>query len=375
MFYCRCPPSTVFPKYRSLVVLNEWSCRTRTGVSQRLPSSKTKRPDFSLDHVIVKTGYFTQHAMMPTAFLSHRTLTRPLNLGLALLTFSFLPTVFSDNAPPQGFRGLFDGETLKGWKMMPRLPVPRYPGAPFNMDPNGARMKEMSKNVGKWTVVDGAIVGEQDPPASGVGAYLVSEETFGDFELMIDMKPDWRTDTGFLIRTLPGGSPGLQVLCDFRPQGGIGGFYGNGLAGIHGMSFAIDAIVDEDSVPIRVISADPNKGRAELRDETRAILTYAVDVEEFLKVWKVGEFNTFKVRCEGRIPTVTTWVNGLKIAVLDLADIEWPNYDAEAIAEMTGGRGHISLEVHSNGRKDPQGLERWWPGAQVRWKNIYIKEL
>ena len=274
---------------------------------------------------------------------------------------------------PEGFRSLFDGKSLDGWKMMPRLPVPRYPGAEFNVDENW--MKEARKNVGKWTVVDGAIVGEQDPPASGVGAYLVSEEKFGDFELVIDMKPDWRTDTGFLIRTTSEGNPGLQILCDFRPQGGIGGFYGNGLAGIHGMSFAIDAEVDENSVPIRVISADPNKGRAELREKTRSILKYAADVEEFLKVWKVNEFNTLKVRCEGRIPTVTTWVNGLKIAVLDMADMEWENYEAEAIAEMTGGEGHISLEVHNNGRNDPQGQERWWPGAQVRWKNIFIKEL
>ncbi len=58
-----------------------------------------------------------------------------------------------------------------------------------------------------------------------------------------------------------------------------------------------------------------------------------------------------------------------------MADIEWENYDAEAIAEMTGGEGHIALEVHNNGRNDRQGQERWWPGAQVRWKNIYIKEL
>ena len=258
---------------------------------------------------------------------------------------------------------------------MPRLPVPRYPGAPFNVNPNSAWIKEAKKNVGKWTVVDGAIVGEQDPPGNGKGAYLVSEETFGDFELMIDMKPDWRTDTGFLVRTAPGGSPGLQVLCDHRPQGGIGGFYGNGLAGIHGMPFAIDAEVDENSVPVRIVSADPNKGRVELSEKTYSVLKYAAKVEDFLEVWKVNDWNTIKLRCEGRIPTVTTWVNGLKIAVLDTADLDWENYDAEAVWGMLGPKGHISLEVHNNGRDNLQGKERWWPGAQVRWKNIYIKEL
>lgn len=284
----------------------------------------------------------------------------------------------SDNTPPEGFRSLFDGETLDGWKKMPRLPVPRYPGGPFHYRLEGEALEKAKKNVGKWTVVDGAIVGEQDPPGSGVGAYLVSEEAFGDFELMMDIKPDWYTDTGLLVRTVAEGNPGMQVLVDHRPQGGIGGFYGNGIAGIHGMPFAVDAELDEDNKPIRLISADPNpsSGRVELNEKTFGILSYAADVEEFLKVWKVGEFNTVKVRVEGRIPKLTTWVNGLKIAVLDTANIEWDNYDAEACWEdMLGRKGHISLEVHNNGSNDWLGLSRWWPGAQVRWKNIYIKEL
>jgi len=271
----------------------------------------------------------------------------------------------------EGFRSLFDGKTLEGWKMMPRLPVPRYPGAPFQGRLEGEALDEAKKNVGKWTVVDGAIVGEQYPAGSGVGAYLVSEEAFGNFELRMDMKPDWCTDTGFLVRTVPDGNPGLQILCDHRPQGGIAGLYGNGVAGIHGMPFAIDAEVDENNIPIRLISAD----RVELTEKPRAILDYAADVEDFLKVWKVNDWNTIKVRVEGRIPKLTSWVNGLKIAELDTAELEWENYDAEACWEMLGRKGHISLEVHNNGSNDWLGKSRWWPGAQVRWKNIYIKEL
>ena len=60
-----------------------------------------------------------------------------------------------DNTPPEGFRSLFDGKMLDGWKPMPRLPVLKYPGAPFNVDPKRERMQTAQKNVGKWTVVDG----------------------------------------------------------------------------------------------------------------------------------------------------------------------------------------------------------------------------
>ena len=278
-------------------------------------------------------------------------------------------------SPPKGFRRLFDGKTLNGWTPQARVPVPQYPGADFRWQLKGEALEIAKKNTGRWTIEEGAIVGGQEPPGSGKGAYLVSEEEFGDFELMMDMKPDWKTDSGFLIRTLPGGSPGMQILVDHRPQGGIGGFYGNGIAGIHGMPFALDARYDKEGNPIGIIAADPNSARVELNEKTREILTYAADVDAFLKVWKWGQWNTIKVRCEGRIPKLTTWVNGLKIAVLDLNAIEWENYDKEACARMMGGRGHISLEVHNNNFNHWLGKDRWWPGAVVRWKNIFIKEL
>ncbi|MEO2019027.1 MAG: DUF1080 domain-containing protein [Fuerstiella sp.] len=277
-------------------------------------------------------------------------------------------------SPPEGFRSLFDGKTLNGWKPMPRLRTPKYPGAEFK-GLEGAALEAAEKNTGRWLLQDGAIVGGQEPPGSTVGAYLVSEETFGDFELIMDMKPDWKTDSGFLVRTLPGGSPGMQILVDHRPQGGIGGFYGNGLAGVHGMPFAVDAEYDKEGNPIRLIAADPDSDRVELNQKTRAILKYAADVDDFLKVWKFGEWNTVKVRCEGRIPTFTTWVNGMKIAVLDMNEVEWENYDAEACAKLQGRKGHISLEVHNNPPNNWLGKDRWWPGAVVRWKNIFIREL
>ena len=278
-------------------------------------------------------------------------------------------------SPPDGFRRLFDGKTLKGWTAMARIPVPNYPGADFTWRLEGDALKSALQNTGRWKVEDGAIVGGQEPPGSGKGAYLVSDEKFGDFELIMDMKPDWKTDSGFLVRTLPGGSPGMQILVDHRPQGGIGGFYGNGIAGIHGMPFAIDADYDRQGNPTQMIAARPDDERVELNKKTRGILEYAADVDAFLNVWNWGQWNTVKVRCEGRIPTLTTWVNGLKIAVLDMNDLEWKNYDKEACAKMLGRKGHISLEVHDNNFNHWLGKDRWWPGAVVRWNNIFIREL
>ena len=46
-----------------------------------------------------------------------------------------------------------------------------------------------------------------------------------------------------------------------------------------------------------------------------------------------------------------------------------------AVNQMMGRKGHISLEVHNNNFKSGMGKDRWWPGAVVRWRNIFIREL
>jgi hypothetical protein len=77
------------------------------------------------------------------------------------------------------------------------------------------------------------------------------------------------------------------------------------------------------------------------------------------------------VRIVGARPVLTTWVNGLKVADLDMATLEAPNYDA--VAALLGPRGHIGFEVHDNDARF--GERRWGRHAACRWRNIRIKEL
>ena len=70
-------------------------------------------------------------------------------------------------SPPKGFRSLFDGRTLNGWTAHARIPVPNYPGAEFRWQLKGDALVQAKKNVGRWTIEDGAIVGGQEPPGSG----------------------------------------------------------------------------------------------------------------------------------------------------------------------------------------------------------------
>ena len=276
--------------------------------------------------------------------------------------------------PPEGFRVLFDGKTLAGWHAMPRPQGARPPKNAKPGDKDSFYEKSL-KSRGRWTVRDGVLIGEQDPPGSGLGGYLVSDEAFGDFELLIDARPDWAVDTGVLVRTTPAGNVGYQVLIDHRRDGGIGGFYGNGLGNFHALPYSFTAVYDDRGRPIALKESDPRTAFQPVTEAKRRLLTYAAPIKEFLKAWKFGDWNTFKIRCEGELPRLTTWINGTKICAMDTSKIEWPGFDKKAVAARLGRRGHISLEVHSNGPNDALGKDRWAPGAVCRWRNVFIKPL
>lgn len=72
----------------------------------------------------------------------------------------------------------------------------------------------------------------------------------------------------------------------------------------------------------------------------------------------------------GSIPAITTYINGVKIAEIDLTKVTRFN---RANAEAMNGRGHIAIEVHDN---DPGlGKDHWGENAVCRWRNLCIREL
>ena len=90
-----------------------------------------------------------------------------------------------------------------------------------------------------------------------------------------------------------------------------------------------------------------------------------------MKVWKWQDWNEFRVVCEGRYPKITTYINGVKIAAIDMETVDAAHFNREA-ADRLGTRGHISMEVHDN---DRMGEARWGKNAATRFRNIRIREL
>ena len=272
-----------------------------------------------------------------------------------------------------GFEPLFNGRDLTGWSVIPRSYGSLWPGGPDVLDVvddfPADYAEQAALHPAAWTVEDGVLVGRQQPPGSGYGGYLITDEKYGDFELQLDMNPDWPADTGVMLRRRPDSWHGLQVLVDHRPSGSIGGFFGNGLGSFHAVPFALTA--EPDLSGLR--EDDPATSAEPFTPDKAAMLEYAASVDDFLAVWNWRDWNTLRIRCIGAHPRVTTWINDVKIAEIDLATLQAPNYDPDAVATFLGPAGHIALEVHDN---DPVlGTTRWSPTATCRWRNIHLKPL
>jgi hypothetical protein len=260
---------------------------------------------------------------------------------------------------------LFDGKTLQGWHARPRVP-PRKPDAPA---PKDELTKAMFNFRGKWEVKDGVLIGGQDGPRFkhpqkgvdwGVGGWLMTDEKFGDFELTIDARPDWPVDTGIYVRTTEAGQ-GFQVLLDHRENGGIGFIYGKNIGAFNTMPYSFTLKLENG----KLVGLTPNP----TPKERLLPVVFAAPAEDFLKTWKVGDWNTFRVRCVGKYPLITTWINGAKICEFDAATFKAEGYDRDAALKLLGDRGHIALEVHDGDEA------RWAKGAVSRWRNIKLKPL
>lgn len=270
------------------------------------------------------------------------------------------------------FTPIFDGITLEGWHSVPRLPVPRAPGEP-GPDTTTEAYQRATQTAGKWTIEDGAITGRQDPPGCGFGGYLLSDGIYGDFELVFEARPDWPADTGILVRASDLGSQGFQILLDHRRSGNIGGIYGNGIGGFHGINYTLDAKYDVQGKPVGLRLEDPATTIEPMTPDKPELLEYKATGEQFLSIWKWDDWNEFRIRVEGASPRITVHINDMKISEIDTATMKHPLYNAEAIHDLLGPRGHIAFEIHDN---DPgMGEARWAPNAACRWRNIRINEL
>ena len=194
---------------------------------------------------------------------------------------------------PEGFRSIFNGRNLAGWHMS---------------------LTNHHGDTKEWRVYDGALVGKQD--RDGNGGILLTDETFGDFEVYVEIKPDFGCDGGLFLRSSASGQA-YQVVLDYLDGGNVGGIFGERLDGVQ---------------------TTHSRGWRE--------------------AWKENDWNALRARIRGEIPRIEVWLNEVSVVEFEDTANHLPNAATE---------GSIAVQVH--------GGDRCRPGLEHRFRNFAVREL
>lgn len=225
-------------------------------------------------------------------------------LSMPLFLISCALGIASDKeASKNDWIPLFDGQTLDGW--------------------------EQKGGKGKYSVVDGTIVGETNDKHANT--FLCTKKTYSDFILEYEFKVG-KMNSGVQIRSNTKKNDrvfGYQVEIDPSKRAWTAGIYDESRRGWL------------DPKKVHKKNNDTEEGKA-LLERSKSF------TEQGQRIFKTDDWNKVKVHAEGG--RIRTWLNGEPRA--DLKD------------SMTA-TGFIGLQVHAHKQQ----------GHQVSWKNIRIKVL
>ena len=217
-----------------------------------------------------------------------------------------------NNQPPEGFRALFNGSDLSGWRGLRGIDPHVFNGK-TQAEQNAILEEDQADMLKHWSVENGEIVND------GNGKYLSTVENFRDYELWIDYKTVAKADSGIYLK----GAPQVQIW-DYTREGGkwnIGADKGSG--GLWNNS--------------------PGNGKDPL----------------VLADKPFGEWNRMRILQIGERTSV--WLNGKQ--VVDHARLENKHWNGQRSAESwlpLVVAGPIQLQTH---------------GGEIRWRNVFIREI
>ncbi len=247
--------------------------------------------------------------------------------------FTWGPLPSPEPVVPDGFTPIFNGVNLTGWH---------------------ASRTNHHGTTPDFHVLDGAIVGTQSP--FGKGGILLTDKSYRNFELYMEVRPDYGCDSGIFFRSTEAGHA-YQITMDYLPGGSMGSLITEAIANPNpaaragragaagGAGRAGAAGRGRGSAP-RVVGGIPLGSTAPMGDAS------------WMKVWKREAWNTVRARVEGDIPHVQVWINDVLVT------------DAhETTNRAEGGMvsGPIAIQIH--------GGDRWVQAGFWRWRNLGIKEL
>lgn len=231
-------------------------------------------------------------------------------LSAALVAAAAGPAAFADE---DGFVPIFDGKTLSGWSV--------------------------KGGENRFSVEDGCIKGVAVPSEVGINTFLVTDKSYGDFDLKVEFRIEGG-NSGVQFRSTDRSYDPSIDWCDYPGRRKVFGYQ----AEITPSGDCTGRIYDEErrGYAHGIVWLDVGTPKARL-DAAKAS-------------FRKGGWNEMRVRCEG--PRIRTWLNGNLVADL-LDDVD--------------RRGYVGLQVHVQHPPKREG-EKFVPGM-VWWRNVRIREL
>jgi hypothetical protein len=222
-----------------------------------------------------------------------------MNYRKRFILFSLLPLAFWACSQPaeksEDWRELFNGKDLEGWKVV--------------------------AGTASFEVVDGEIVGSA--VAGSPNTFLITEETFGDFILELELKVEHTSSNS-----------GIMARGQFDPQAREG----------KGLVFGYQ------------IEADPSERAwsAGIYDEARRGWMYPVDLNPSAKsLFKLGEYNHYRIEAIG--DEIKTWLNGQEVAY---------------VVDDMDKTGFVGLQVHSIKNEEDAGRKTSFRNVKIKTENL-----
>jgi hypothetical protein len=219
----------------------------------------------------------------------------------SVLTQAFLLLLATIQAP-SGFTSIFNGVDLRGWHVS-------------QVNHHG--------NSRAWTVENGVLMATQDRP--GNGGILLTDRQYRNFEVSLEINPDWGCDGGLFLRSNEKGEA-YQVTIDYLDGGIVGSIYGEGLADLS------------------------RQGTGDL------------SARGWEKAWRRGEWNKLRARIEGDVPHIQVWINDTQV-------VDWTDSANHSVGGAVDGM--VALQMHFSNDKTP----RWKPGGFHRFRSIALRSL
>lgn len=218
------------------------------------------------------------------------------------LSLSLFVLATSDAQADDGWKPLFNGKTLDGWSI--------------------------KSGYATYAVEEGGVIVGKTAAGSG-NTFLCTNEKYGDFELLFEVKVD------------DGLNSGVQIRSSLKGIDGKNSYGGR----VNGPQVEIEAGPGQGGY---IYGEATGKGWLSPEPKSKDKSVNAHDH------FKNGEWNKYRVVAKGA--NIKTWINGKEIADLTNDEI----FESHP-------KGLIGLQVH--------GIKKGSGPYEVRWRNLKIKSL